>query len=232
MKKIRNVLLDIFYPPRCPVCGAVIPSGENLCEKCKGKRLDPFSLCFYCGKPFDECLCAASNYDFDGVTAVFRYEDVRTGILKLKFHRARHAGVLFGVLMAESIADRMGGIHFDGILCVPISEERRRERGYNQSRVLLEQIAERMGIAVLPDVLQKCRSHPPLSKTQSAAQRARLLRGSFEVTQKDAIKGKTILLVDDVLTTGATLSEVSRILKKAGAERVYAAVTATVCKKI
>lgn len=145
-------------------------------------------------------------------------EDVMKSIRRFKFRSFRNYARSYGNFLAERIAREYSG-DFDFITWVPVSRLRKLSRGYDQSRLLAEAAAEVLGLMAAP-LLKKIRHTPPQSGISGAAQRRANVLGAYRATAPQTIQGKRILLVDDVITTGATVSECARILLTAGAKEV------------
>ena len=208
-------LLDLFYPRRCVFCGRILDktvSGE-ACAACAAALPLTRGSWRTRGEFFD--LCASPLY-YEG--------PAEEAIRRLKFRgRSAVAGPL-GKLLADCVREHCGD--YDLIAFVPLSARRERERGYCQARLIAAAAAEALGGEAVP-VLKKTRHTRANSGLRGAAARKANVSGAYKVTQPEAVSGRSVLLIDDVITTGATLSECARVLRMAGANRV---VCATVCK--
>lgn len=200
-------LLDLFFPPKCPFCGKV---------------LDHAGICPACEKALPWTEEGASLRELPGglqCAAPLWYEGkVREGLLRFKFQGARAAAGPLGELVARCAAERFSGA-FDVVTWVPVSRRRLRSRGYDQARLLAES-ACRLWEVRPEQLLQKITDNPAQSGlTEEAARRANVL-GVYEAAEPERIQGYRILLVDDICTTGATLTECARTLRDAGAADV------------
>lgn len=206
-------LTELFFPPRCPYCGAVIKTEEMACEDCFSSfPEEPFVRRLY----GETCI------------APFRYDGIfRRAVIRFKFYGKRQyaqrlARAVFGALKKE-----YPNAVFDVVTCVPLSEKRRRERGYNQSELLAKELSKLLSIPYLP-LLQKEKDNLAQHSLPKEKRRENV-RGVYAFCGgKQDVSGRTILLVDDIVTTGNTLHECSRILKKAGAKEVTCAAVSSV----
>ena len=218
MKRLTEWFLDLLYPARCIFCGKLLPkTAPDCCDKCIHTL------------PEYEGTDRKVQY-FEKCTAVFFYrEPVRDAILSYKFHGTYRYADVFARWMAEQVRAKMDGC-FDLISWVPCSRRRRWSRGYDQSRLLAVCLGKELGVEVCC-TLRKHRHNPAQSGiTAESARKANVL-GVYAPYEPDAFKGKRILVVDDVLTTGATLSECGKVLKMAGADSLFCAVIAAAEEK-
>lgn len=207
-------LLDLLYPPRCVFCRKLLKKGErSVCEKC-GDEL-PYTANGGEQRGDFFSVCVAPLY-YEGT--------VRESILRYKFNEAAGCAEAYGALVAECIRDRLHG-RYDLISWVPISKKRYRERGYDQSRLLALSAARELGDAAV-STLEKHRDVPKQSGMGSAEKRRANISGAYRAVDPGLIEGKRVLLIDDIVTTGSTLSECARILLQSGAEEVVCAVIA------
>ena len=201
LDKLQRSLLDFFFPRRCPFCGRVVGKAL-LCETCE-KEL-PYSHEVRTGT-FGRC--AAPLY-YEGA--------VREAILSFKFKGRTEALDCFGSLMARTAAETFSG-EFDAVTWVPVSAKRLRKRGFDQARYLCASLCVDWHTAP-QETLRKVRDNPPQSGLEEAGQRRANVLGVYRAP--DAAAGLRVLLADDVVTTGSTLSECARTLLTAGAAEV------------
>ena len=234
-RQVVAPLASLLYPPACVVCGADVPAGAYLCRECGEKltRITP-PFCARCSEPFAGAIdttftcanCGNRRLHFEAAIAAYRSRGiVRQVLLDFKYGRQIHLRHLAGKWLIAALADdRMSSCVFDVIVPVPLHPTRQRERGFNQSALLADLLSAHTGIQVNP-ALERIR----YTTTQTAFDRtARMqnLRGAFRLRKTAHVRGLRVLLVDDVLTTGSTVSECARILKSAGALCVHAATAA------
>jgi ComF family protein len=219
--------IDFALPPRCPACGAITGAPHSFCLDCwRSLAFLGEPCCARCGLPFAygghreaECgRCLADPPPFDRLRAAVAYGEVaRKVALKLKY--SGRPGV------AETLAHLMRR-HLDpapGALLVPVPLHRWRiwKRGYNQAALIASALSRRSGLPAEPDLLRRTRATPPL-KGLGRRERALAVRGAFRVSDpgKAALKGRPVILVDDVYTSGATAAACAKTLRRAGAASV------------
>ncbi len=221
MKPFRRflyVLSCFLFPERCIFCNTVIEPLQLSCEPCR-KTIATISppVCPYCGANKKACGCHKKKHAYDRVVAPFYYEgSVREGILRLKKWDDPRAVSFFASQMAAALRRELPALPFDGICFMPMTTNDYRKREYNQSRLLANKLAELLQLP-LYDVLTKIYETKP-QKGLSRAQRSGNVLGAFDVTAD--VRGRSFLLVDDVVTTGATAHECAKMLKLYGAESV------------
>ncbi|HVI51369.1 MAG TPA: ComF family protein [Candidatus Sulfotelmatobacter sp.] len=220
-------LLDVLIPPRCLKCGGIVDTPGALCPSCwEAVNFITAPLCACCGTPFDidlgpDTLCVAcieKHPRFHRARSVFRYDDAsRALILRFK-HADRTGGAkTFARWMARAGAELLA--EADVILPVPLHPLRLLKRRYNQAALLGQELAKLSGKPCRIDALARIRNTKPQG-TMGRRSRSRNLRGAFAVKKANAVAGKNVLLIDDVLTSGATLSECGKVLSAAGAVRI------------
>ena len=209
MIKIFDYILSLIYPPKCVFCGTVIDKSD-ICEECK-KTL-PFTKgdSIYQKFPFvDKCISPLYYKDY-----------VRRAVLRFKFAGCSCYSRRLGGIMSECAENNLDCGSIDMVSCIPLSRKRMHDRGYNQAELLAKEISKKIGVEYLP-TLKKIRHNTAQSTIKDSKQRAANVIGAYRVIDAEEVKGKYILLVDDVVTTGSTVSECARILKKSGAKAVY-----------
>jgi len=233
--RIVEALASLFYPATCVVCSANIDNAEYLCADCRQRApriVAPF--CAKCSEPFPGAItqtfscanCEHRTLHFDCAVAAYRSRGlVRKVLHQFKYGKQRHLRYPVARWLAESLHDpRLRGRHFDVIVPVPLHPARERERGFNQAALIAELIATSAAIPSRP-VLERIR----YTTTQTAydrAERMENLHGAFRLRKNRDVRGLRVLLIDDVLTTGSTLSECARVLRRAGAVSVHGATAA------
>jgi len=233
----KRIALDAVFPERCFSCGVIVDNAGALCVDCWPKfTFIGAPMCVLCGYPFphavgQDAICAACTKrqpDFDAARAALVYNDAsREIILRFKHaDRTRYANAL-GTWLSRAGAELVPLA--DAIVPIPLHPRRLIRRRYNQSLLLSRGLARLTGLPVLPDVLRRNR-HTPSQGGLSRGARHRNVRGAFSLRRGAAIEGKSILLIDDVYTTGATVEACARALKKGGAAQVYVLTLARVIR--
>ena len=211
MSAFFEKLLDLLFPPRCPFCRAILKDHETL-------------LCGRCRKELPWTCGAAQKQSFrhvESCVSPLYYEgDVRRSLLRYKFGGLSVYAPKYAELMCGCIEGI--GLSFDLISWAPLGRKRLRKRGYDQAKLLACELSERLE-KPCAQLLIKTKDNPPQSGTGSAEKRRANVSGVYRVTEPSLVKDRRILLVDDIVTTGATIGECARVLKAAGAESVCAA---------
>lgn len=224
MSRFLEAVRLVFFPRHCYLCGEVIYPRQRVCGDCVHHR--PYiypPVCERCGRSKADCHCGKRRRHFARCVSPFYHKSVAAeGVYSLKRHGYHDTVEGFADEMAEVVRREYGGIPFDLITAVPLHKRERRERGFNQAEKLGQAVAERL---CLPFAMTLTKITPTApQKELKAVQRSGNLLGVFDVCTD--VSGKTILLVDDVITTGATLDECAKMLKIFGAAEVYGATAA------
>ena len=230
-------LVDWLYPPRCRACAGRIRGrdAEYFCSSCWPQiQIVAHPLCTICGRPFPDgsgddhlcgaCLRRAPEFARARSWVCYPREEetehpLRRVVQKFKYGRKVSLGKPLGRLLALGCRDFLSTGDFALIVPVPLHPKRLRWRGFNQSVLLARQISRALGVPMDPFVLIRIKETPPQTQL-SEAERRRNVRGVFALDPARSVEGKSILLVDDVYTSGATVNECSRTLKRGGAEEV------------
>ncbi|WP_372398012.1 ComF family protein [Azospirillum sp. HJ39] len=233
-----SLLLNALLPPRCLSCGEGVDRQGGLCARCwTGLTFIAAPLCACCGLPFEYeaeqgSLCASCLADpppFARARAVLAYDDgSRPLMLGFKHGDRIHAAKSYGVWLARTGRELLEDA--DRLAPVPLHRGRLFRRRYNQAALLAQALSRHCGVPALPDLLQRHRATP----TQGGLDRQdrhRNVRGAFRLRPGLSVAGQRLVLVDDVLTTGATLAECARVLLRAGAARVDVLTLARVVRR-
>jgi len=215
--------LDFALPPRCAGCGVIVADVHSFCPECwKQVGFLGDGGCGTCGMPLqatdsDTCgACLARPPRIARTRAAVAYGELsRSLAIRLKYGRK----VAIARTMARYMAPLVGPDGDAILVPVPLHRSRLWRRGFNQSALVARELSRRLSIATQPFALRRIKRTPPL-KGMSPLQRRKTVAGAFRIADKSAIAGKTVILVDDVLTTGSTAEACARTLKRAGAARV------------
>lgn len=226
--RFLRFLLSLVLPADCALCGGALPhsSEGGVCATCESTLgyLDP-PFCPACGRPAaaGRCgRCDGHSFHFDRAYACTYYEGPTRELLHLyKFSRRRALGRFFARRMAFFARTRVQPAAFDAVVAVPLDSRARRERGFNQSESVARLVAHELGVEHLPSAMRRSASPSPQSRLPRG-KRKKNVSGRFSVSGAATLRGRRLLLVDDVLTTGHTASECARVLKEAGAASVIA----------
>ena len=215
--RLYHGLLQLLFPDKCILCGKLLQEGEqDLCRDCR------------IGSP--EYPDRKETIQFlDSFTAVWYYEgNVRRSLLRYKFYNARSFAQGYGRLLAMKLL-RENPDGFDCVTWVPVSTLRKLTRGYDQVELLAKAVGKELAMAPVP-MIKKVRHNRPQSGISGVAERRANVLGAYRVLNREQIAGKRILLLDDILTTGATAGECARMLLINGAKEVHCAAVAAARK--
>lgn len=208
--RIVNTLLDLLFPPRCPFCDRLLGLDEKLiCTRCQ-------ALLPWLQGEEQECKVEFAHR----CVSPLSYRDaVRQSFHRYKFEGRRDYACAYAALMVQCVRDRLGDEEPELVTYVPVSSRRRRSRGYDQARLLAEGLARQLKLP-LTVTLRKARHTPAQSGLRGPEERRANVLGAYELAKGARVEGRCVLLVDDIVTTGSTLSECARVLCTAGARRV------------
>ena len=230
--RLADHLLDFCFPRQCPGCNAGHERSGLFCPTCEQlmQDLETAAECRRCGRPvaMPDAPCAVCRggglRPFSRTLSLGVYREP----LRSTLHQVKYAGRWH---LAELLADRLVNAHDlqswlgdgDALVPVPLHARRQAARGFNQADVIARQIAKRCGVPVVSPVA-RVRDTPTQTELHALDQRAKNLRGAFAVTDAAAVRGRRLVVVDDVSTTGATLTSLGRTLRAAGAATLSAVV--------
>lgn len=218
--KIAERILNMIFPPRCVFCDSMMESGAdlNICSDCYGK------LSFSAENPV---RMAGGNGSCDAALCVCKYTGImKDALIRYKFYKRPGYYRTFAKLLVDTIYKVTNVEKFDMIISVPLHKRKEFTRGYNQALLISKALGRETGINECSELLARTR-HTEAQSLLDKKSRNENVKGAFEVTDAYKVKGKYILLVDDIMTTGNTLNECSKALKDAGAKAVLAAVLAS-----
>jgi len=247
--RIRSViasLASVIFPAPCRICGEFLEniSALPVCEKCWGDFIPvPKPICVVCGRPSFATapditeltwlcrLCRGGTYAFDRARSFGLYNNtMHRAVLLLKHEEMAPFGSWFAERIAEIIHSNSEKMRGNVVVPVPLHRARRRERGYNQAQLIAAPMARLLRLPCEPSALTRVRPRPN-KLILSRGERWKSVRGAYQAADHPSakrLKGQTVLLVDDVFTTGATLDSCARALRKAGAAKVIGITAARV----
>lgn len=207
--KILDLIAHLLYPWKCVFCESVLKD-TDICRECEEKL------------PYTVGDSALQKFPFiDKCVSPLYYKDkVRASVHRYKFGGCSAYSRRYAALMSDCVENNLDCRSIDVISWIPLSKKRLRQRGYDQARLLAEEIAAKTGLPCR-QLLQKVKNNSAQSLTRDAKQRRENVAGVYALDDGADVSGLRILLVDDVVTTGATMSEAARILRKEGAKSVF-----------
>lgn len=211
-------ILEWLFPQKCVLCGGILSKEET-------------DLCHHCRVHAPECPVTKIKYRYiDQWTALWYYEnEVRQSLLRYKFYNRRSYADAYGRLLAAKLI-KENRLDFDVLTWIPISAKRLRRRGYDQVQLLAQSLGRELQITPIC-TLRKVRHNRQQSRIIGDAHRIANVLGAYEPVNISAVAGKRVLLLDDILTTGATAGECAKILQSVGATQVQFAALAAANKK-
>ncbi len=228
VRMMSNCLLDMLFPEGryCIVCRHKLVGGQHiLCLDCES-RIKPIlpPICAMCGRSVNKSGklcgdCMNQKRSFVQARSFGEYDGVLKKVIhEFKYHGRRELADFIGYKML-SVFEGLGWPEFDVIVPVPLHKKRQKERGFNQAYLLAAYLGKKIGLPVCNDIVRV--KHTEHQTLLSRHQRSKNLKGAFQLIDSSRIKGKTVLLVDDVYTTGSTADECSATMREAGAKHIY-----------
>ncbi len=218
-----KTIVAALFPNTCICCGQIIDEEEYLCEYCSemAQSVDFTKTCRRCGLPKKECVCSKRVFHFSGSVAPF----YNTGVIQkamyaFKFGHKDYISKFFAQRMAITVKGCFSEVDFDVITFVPMALNKKLKRGYNQAELLAKDISKLLNVPLCSDVLLSAKNKTVQHKL-GFDERFKNVKGKFLANKDRSLNGKTVLLVDDIKTTGATLDECSKQLLLLGADEVY-----------
>lgn len=224
----KEYILDLIFPKFCVGCQK---EGAWVCSECAQKVLIVGTqVCPVCGrisKYGKYCLRHQRPHGLSGIICACYFDEgpIKEAIHNFKYNHILELGNFLGEIMVKAVKENLDIGKNLLITAVPLHPLRRAQRGYNQAEILAETVADRLGLSKNFQILKKIRWTKPQVKV-SGKKRTKNLKNCYKIFNKNVVRGKTIVLVDDVTTTGTTLNECAKVLRKAGAKRVWGLVIA------
>ena len=228
---IYKFAADLVYTNRCPCCNEFIKWNELVCEKCRKELIpDESGRCPKCHKLIDSCICSLGT-EFDKVFFVTDYHGAaKQGIYSLKDSCGLNFAEYCGKELGRKILEEKY-FHADYIIPVPMRKKKKYQRGYNQAEKIAEAIRDVTGVPLNKNIVYKNKKVKDFTQhSLGAKDRLENAEKIYKIKNVD-LRGKNIIICDDVMTTGSTINTISRLLKENGAEKIYAAVAAVTNKR-
>lgn len=220
-------VLEFLFPGRCVLCDEPVDkAGEKLCRQCRGKIVYirvPF--CMKCGKQLlkeerEYCEdCEKNEHLFLQGTALYDYGSMSDSIFRFKYGQRMEYAAFYGRDLYEKKRDWLKMLHPDALVPVPVHPSKKRSRGYNQSELIARELSKCSGIPLNTGLIRRVKATKPL-KNLTPAERQNNLKRAFKIKEND-VKLSTIIIVDDIYTTGSTIDAMAEVLKEAGIARIY-----------
>ena len=211
LKYIFSAIADLIFPYKCVICHK---ENEIICQKCL-KSLKPLP-----------CNIIEPR---DGIDKIYCYEaytgNLKTVIQKLKFNKKQKIADILGEKMAEILKVNLAGLENMILIPVPLHKKREKERGFNQSLLICKKISEKLNIPYLQDNIIRTKETKYMYRL-SKKERFANVKQAFKIVNPESIKNKTVIIIDDIFTTGATISQIAKLLKKNGINKVIGATVA------
>ncbi|MCI9334926.1 MAG: ComF family protein [Lachnospiraceae bacterium] len=225
--KLKDKILDLWFPRRCAVCDEVVDGlGQEICSRCKGKMIyikEP--CCMKCGKQLKKeeqeyCAdCSRTEHTYIQGTALYDYGSMSDSIFRFKYAGRMEYSAFYGRELYEKKLHWLRARRADALVPVPIHASRKRRRGYNQAELIARRLSELSGIPVEASLIRRVRKTRPL-KGLSNSERQNNLKRAFKIDIND-VKLNTIVIIDDIYTTGATIDSMAQVLKEKGVKKIY-----------
>ena len=225
--------LRFVIPPRCDLCGDVVFPDECRCEKCEAALRPTGKLCKKCGLPTEDCKCDEHKFRneyAEFVAPLYFHDSIAKGLIRFKSYGYTELADGYAKEIAKCVRERYDGVAFDCVTYVPMRRLRQWHRGYNLGKLLADAVSAETGVPC-EDLLIKTRNTKS-QRFSTAKERRVNLHGAFDLPLDKEVADKTVLLIDDVKTTGSTLNECALTLRAYGAKAVYAAAAEVVNENI
>ncbi|MFQ9212314.1 ComF family protein [Eubacterium ventriosum] len=221
-------VIEWMYPTVCPVCQKVLGKGKIICDTCKDElHIINEPRCAKCGKPLTDsgktyCNdCKKMKHYYDRARSVFEYTgEMKLVLYRFKYGNSRDYGKVFAKVAKDVLENKLKEWNVQAIIPVPMYKDKEIKRGYNQAEVFGRALSKETGIALDDKCIIRKKSTVPQKKLSNEMRKINLQK-AFGVDRKICSEYKTVLLVDDIYTTGSTFDACAKVLKVAGVEKVY-----------
>lgn len=225
-RKSGQIFLRLLYPVRCPFCDEIVPGFEKLvCDTCMEELTPIKNYCMKCGKRVQQeeeycSSCREIPHNFSRGRCLLSYEGkTRKSIYRFKYGKRQEYAKAYAQLMAEEMGDFIRSCGADALLPVPLHARRQQKRGYNQAALLAKALGSICGIPVCSHLIRRTKNTIPQKKL-TFSQRQNNLKRAFKFTRND-VKLNTIIIIDDIYTTGSTIDAIARLCQEKGIENIY-----------
>ena len=223
---IFSKIIDSMFPRRCAICDEAISSSEYVCKKCSTSvRCISGDTCIKCGKSIQQsdklyCYdCSRKIHIYDRGYSVFKYEEIKNSLYRFKYSGRAEYARFYAYEANRQLGTVLKGLKADALIPVPIHKKRLKERGYNQAEVLANELSKLLDIPVCRDYLIRKKATVPL-KLLDVWDRVNNLKKAF-IIGPNSVELETIIVIDDIYTTGATIDEISRVCRDNGVKKIY-----------
>lgn len=227
LRRLLEGLLSLVFPPRCPFCDKVVAIGDyRICTDC-AKELpfveDPF--CLRCGKQLSKqeeyCEdCQKYRHIFQSGRSLFVYQGMlKPSVYRYKYSNRKEYARIYAAIADQKMGEYLRSLKADALIPVPLHFRRLSMRGFNQSALFAQELAKRIGVKSMPYLVRRQKNTVP-QKELSWQERQNNLEKAFKLRQND-VKLKTIIIIDDIYTSGSTIDALSKIFLEAGVENIF-----------
>lgn len=229
--RVLSVLLEFMFPRRCALCDCALPFKNvnkretHFCDNCLAKiKYIKEPVCFKCGRPVTGhtsfCKsCSNRTVFYDGGKSAVSYEQFADSLYKFKYYGRSEYSMGYSELMEQAAGDWLSSLRADALIPVPLHKKRMNKRGYNQAEELAKELSKKFCIPLRTDVITRQKNTIPQKKLDRK-ERELNMKKAFIVNQND-VKLKTVVLIDDIFTTGSTINSMAEELKKHGVTKVF-----------
>lgn len=227
IKRINETVISLFFPRRCPICDEPVkPFGALACEACAKKvRYVHGATCYKCGKPLSDNTteycedCSRHGHLYTQGMALFEYKSVSDSIYRFKYKGRREYADWYGERIVTLLGNRIVELKPDVLVPVPVHKSKLKKRGYNQAALIAKVMSEYLKIPCADRLIEREKKTTPL-KDLTPRERNNILRGAFKL-KADVVKLDTIVIIDDIYTTGATIDAIADVFLQAGVKKIY-----------
>lgn len=226
LEKVFGFCVQLLFPLRCPICDEIVtPYGEKICLECiKKVKLITQPWCMQCGKKLNNNTnycedCRRTQHKYIRGRALYEYRSVSLSLYRYKYGGRREYADFYGEEICRYLGDFIQKVKPDGLVPIPLHPKRQKKRGYNQAELLARAVGKYSGVPVYSKLVKRTKNTTPL-KLLNPTERQNNLKKAFNISQND-VKLNTVIIIDDIYTTGSTIDEVADVLKKSGTDNIY-----------